>query len=597
MYQPEFENALNVSLNVSQEERSRSKILDTGFDPEADSWELIVRFSFYPRAFFERHPQVRVQRLTGNYAWIEIPQLLLEEFAKEPGVIYVELPKRLYFGDVGFQSLEAQDGVDSVQASGIPQLKLQLGGQLTGRGVLIGIADSGIDPFHPAFLDSQGKTRIGALWDQAEGREYSQEEINRYLEADSLENQEIPAAFLDLSGHGTAVAGIAAGSRLVDGDFIAQGYATEARLVVVRLAQQGNDDYVRTTQLMQAVDYLLRKATEWNMPMAINLSIGNNYGSHSGNSLLSTYLSEVSLLERVLICVGSGNEAGKPIHTTVVLEDQPYEVILPVAQRQGSLNLQVWKNYADRCEIRLIAPNGTSFRVYQEDVLVPATPTVQQYRTNGTRILLYNGLPSPYQPLQQIFIDLIPEAAYIESGNWRLQVDPVRSVTGRLELWLPAGNILNRGSGFARPSADHTLTVPSASDRVISVGAYNSRTQTYAAFSGRGPAAFTGLIKPDLAAPGVDITAPRAGISRQTGDGRAALQRGNLSLLYGRFTGTSFAAPAVTGTAALLMQWGIVEERNPWLYGAGLKSWFQKQARQIPAFLEYPNPYIGYGVL
>ena len=613
-YSQEFENVLNVSLNVSLEERMKSEILNTGYSPEENTWELIVRCSVYPEAFLKAHPQVTATFLEGNYALMQVPQSLLEELAQTPGVIYIEIPKRLYLGDLDerFCAAAADDtainsgmvngtgegdavinntmnstaidntAVDSVQVSGINRLRERLGVRLTGRGVLVGIADSGIDIFHTAFRNSDGSTRIAALWDQA-SREYTREEIDQILG----ENAAVPLAFRDLSGHGTAVAGIAAGSRFAEADFVTEGYAPEAELVVVRLGQSGNDDYIRTTQLMQAVDYLLKKAREYGKPMAINLSIGNNYGSHSGRSLLSTYLTEIALSERLTICVGSGNEAGKPVHASVRLSDLPYEILLPVAERQPSFSLQIWKNYVDICEIWLISPAGDTYQVYYDADLLTRGPQVQQYRSNRTRIVLYNGLPSPYQPLQEIFFDFIPVDRYVDSGNWRIRLVPVRTVVGEYELWLPAGSTLNAGTGFAIPGPEHTLTIPSTSERVITVGAYNSRTQTYASFSGRGFTAFTNQVKPDLAAPGVDILAPRAGSSLNVG----------VQKEYGSFTGTSFAAPAVTGAAALLMQWGIVDGHDPWLYGSRLKSWFQRNARQLAAFQEYPNQYIGYGVL
>lgn len=583
MYQPEFENVLNVSLNVPEEERMRSEILSTGYSPEENTWELVVRYSIYPQKFLQDHPQVEAYPLTGNYILMRVPETLLSELADTQGVIYIEIPKRLYMG--GWKSSFSAASVDSVQVSGIPMLRERLGINLTGRGVLVGIADSGIDIFHAAFRNKDGSTRIAALWDQAT-REYTGEEINAFLSENS--GQPVPLAFRDLSGHGTAVAGVAAGSRVSENGFITEGYAPEAELVVVRLGQSGTDDYVRTTQLMQAADYLLKKAREYGKPMSVNLSIGNNYGSHSGRSLLSTYLTEISLAERLTICVGSGNEAGKPVHTSVRLNDLPYEILLPVARRQSSFSIQLWKNYADICEIRLISPSGEEFQVYLDTDLLVMGPPVQQYRSGRTRAVIYNGLPSPYQPLQEIFMDLIPMDQFVDSGNWRLRITPVRIVSGELELWLPAGNILNRGTGFAVPGQQHTLTVPSASERVITVGAYDSRSQTYASFSGRGFTAFTTQVKPDLAAPGVEILAPKAGSG--TG-GRAA------ETAYGSFTGTSFAAPAVAGAAALLMQWGIVEKNDPWLYGSRLKSWFHRNARQLAAFETYPNPYVGYGVL
>lgn len=705
MFLPEFENVLNVSMNIPEEERMRSEILDTGYDPGNRTWELIIRYSIYPEAFLEQYPQVSSVKLLGNYAVMKVPENLLEELAQAPGVIYVELPKRLYFGENlrenpentmrGGSNAERDSlqksrengeerrnqeirfyaaAVDSVQASGISRLLEQLGGSLTGSGVLVGIADSGIDIFHPAFRSDDGTTRIAALWNQA-SREYSREEIDEILretegrdrgnEAERSGNRTGtvrlagPAdALRDLSGHGTAVAGIAAGSRQVidengliqnrgmleesryTGNLTAiQGYAPEAELVVVRLAQDGTEDYVKTTRLMQAADYLVRKAGELGKPMAINFSIGNNYGSHSGRSLLSTYLSELALSERVTICVGSGNEAGKPIHVSVNLKEdretdqsleyslyadqnrrngllvsqgqentslmgqnrdfdsdrkssdryikwnsgnrfQEQEVIVTVAERQPSFSIQIWKKYEDIIGLRLTAPNGASYQIYYDEDLLHTGSPLRQFRAGGTQIVIYNGQPSPYQPYQEIFIDLIPENLYVDSGFWRIELLPVRIVTGEVELWLPAGATLNRGTGFTMPDADRTLTVPSTADRVISVGAIDSRTQTYASFSGRGDTAFTRQVKPDLAAPGVDVLAPRAG-----------------TLSYAGFTGTSFAAPAVTGAAALLMQWGIVEGNDPWLYGSRLKSWFHRNARQIGAFAEYPNPYVGYGVL
>ncbi|MDO5411732.1 MAG: S8 family peptidase [Lachnospiraceae bacterium] len=595
MFLPEFENVLNVSLNVSESKRMRSGILNTGYTPEGNIWEIVVRFSVYPEEFFAKYPQVVSFPLMSNYALVQIPQNLLAEFAQTPGIIYIEIPKRLYLGDWTDEQKKKQffsAAVDSVQESGIDSLRERLGIDLKGRGVLVGIADSGIDIYHAAFRNPDGSTRIAALWDQAT-REYSREEINEQL----LGNTAALPAFRDLSGHGTAVAGIAAGSRIVSGDFITEGYAPDAELVVVRLAQGENDDYIKTTQLMLAVDYLLKKAREFGKPMAVNLSIGNNYGSHSGRSLLSTYLTEIALTERVTICVGSGNEAGRPIHTSAKLQTLPYEILLPVAERQGSFSLQLWKNYADICEVRLISPSGEEFTVYYDTDLLERGQPLQQYRSGRTNLVIYNGLPSPYQPLQEVFFDFIPIDRYVDSGIWRIRLNPVRIVTGDFELWLPAGNTLNAGTGFAVPDQNHTLTVPSASERVITVGAYDSMKQTYAAFSGRGFTAFTNQVKPDLAAPGVDVLAPRAGSGRAASSPAASMAASAVRSGYASFTGTSFAAPAVTGAAALLMQWGIIEGNDPWLYGSRLKSWFHRNARQLAAFQQYPNVYIGYGVL
>ena len=121
---------------------------------------------------------------------------------------------------------------------------------------------------------------------------------------------------------------------------------------------------------------------------------------------------------------------------------------------------------------------------------------------------------------------------------WRVLLTPVQVVDGRYEMWLPDFRARNQGTRFLQPDADVTMTIPSAASQVIAVGAYDSRRNVYASFSGRGWPDDTYQIRPDLAAPGVEITTTAAG--------------GN----YVRVTGTSFATPFVTGSAALMMEWG-----------------------------------------
>ena len=173
MYFPEFENVLNVSLNVPEEERMRSEILNTGYSPAENSWELVVRYSVFPERFLEMHPEIVFDILAGNYMLMRVPERLLGELAQTPGVIYIEIPKRLYMdsenkrneimkaGNRGNtekgKTLFSAAQVDSVQVSGIPLLRERLGINLTGRGVLVGIADSGIDIFHPAFRNRDGR--------------------------------------------------------------------------------------------------------------------------------------------------------------------------------------------------------------------------------------------------------------------------------------------------------------------------------------------------------------------------------------------------------------------------------------------------------
>ena len=186
---------------------------------------------------------------------------------------------RLYFEDLF-----------SKEASCITQVQRNEPGnlRLTGRGVLIGIVDSGVDYRHPAFLTADGKSRILRLWDQsipgnppegyATGTEYTNEEINEALSLSVQEGRRLVPSE-DVSGHGTAVLGVAAGSDFSRGA-VNRGVAYESDLLVVKMGIPRQDSFPITTELMQGVDYLVRQAIRLGRPIALNLSFGNNYGSH-----------------------------------------------------------------------------------------------------------------------------------------------------------------------------------------------------------------------------------------------------------------------------------------------------------------------------
>ena len=310
------------------------------------------------------------------------------------------------------------------------------------------------------------------------------------------------------------------------------------------------------------------------MPLALNLSFGNNYGSHSGNSLLETYLTDISGYWKCSIVAGSGNEAAKRVHTSGVLDRQPEIIELAVADYETGFNIQLWKSYTDSFAIELFHPDGVL-----REVIRPVSGS-RSSRLGGTDLLIYYGEPSPYSPFQEIYVELLPaEGSYIDAGIWKIRLTPERIVDGAYDLWLPAGASISQATGFLRSTPETTLTIPSTASGVISVGAYDSFTDAPAAFSGRGYTRALRQIKPDLVAPGVDI------ISCAPGGG------------YASRTGTSMATPFVTGAAALLMQWGIVADRDPYLYAEKLKAYLIRGARALPGITEYPNPQVGWGRL
>ncbi len=560
-----LENLLNLAMNALPHERAKSENLNVGYDPTTRLWDVIVKYSG-PESGLGGE-RIQVVPLLGGYAVVTLPESEIAAYSVREQIEFIEKPKRLYFET--FEEREAscilpvQNGVDG----------------LTGEGILVGIVDSGVDYFHPDFRNEDGSTRILRLWDQSvagnppenyvSGTEYTKEEIDEALALGETEGRRlVPSG--DFSGHGTAVLGIAAGNgRASDG--VNRGVAYRSDLLVVKMGNPRENSFPRTTELMEGIDYLIRQAVKMRKPMVINISFGNNYGSHQGDSLLETYISNVANVGRSVICVGSGNNGNDRIHTAGRLQQGQSEIVeMSIGAYETTLNLQLWKAYADEIEIFLETPAGENLPVLSEKI------DIQRYRAGETELLIYYGKPGPFQVTQEIYFDFIPRGTYLTPGVWKIHLRGRRIKEGNYNLWLPGGNVLNTVTGFYRPVASETLTIPSTAAKVITVGAYDSRLNAYADFSGRGGENLS-YPKPDLVAPGVDILAPSVGGS------------------YTGVTGTSFATPFVTGSAALMMEWGITRRNDPFLWGEKVKAYLRRGARPLPGFDRYPNESVGWG--
>lgn len=567
------ENMLSLALDATEEERQKSRELDVGYNPIDREWDLIIKYSGSLDAV--RDLATTVTQLSNEYAIITIRESEIEELAALPQIEYIEKPKMLFF-----------QVINGIRVSCVNQVR-QAPFSLSGRGVLVAVLDSGIDYTLADFRNDDGTTRIRALWDQtipgappegySIGTEYTMDQINEALSQENRAAREEIVPSRDTSGHGTSVAGIAAGNGAGSPSRQNAGVAPQSDLLIVKLGNPREDSFPRTTELMQAVDYAVRKGIEYQMPVSINISFGNTYGPHDGTSLLERFLDDISNYGRTTISVGSGNEGTSSGHTSGVLLQGTEEIIrLGVQMNEPTVSVQIWKSYVDDVDISIESPSGVRVGPIQQ-ILGP-----QRFVLGQTEILLYYGEPSPYSVKQEIFIDFLPRNSYINSGEWQIILTPKRIVTGEYQMWLPSQGVLNQGTGFLFPKSDATLTIPSTAVRVITVGAYDALTFSYADFSGRGifpTGTFSTTVKPDLVAPGVRVTTVVPGGT------------------YTEVTGTSFSTPFVTGGAALLMEWGIINGNDPYLYGEKVKAYLRRGARELPGFDAWPNNQMGYGAL
>ena len=561
MTNQKLEDQLSLALDTPAQMREKSDNLDTGYAPSENTWELIVK---YNGNLDRLTGGIRVEPLIAGYAIVTIPENLIGAFSRMEEIEFIEKPKKLY------PQVTAGLGASCFY----PLLQPVSGKALSGQGVYMAILDSGIDYTDPMFRYADGTTKIAWLWDQGKradaekgekppqgfftGVEYSRKMLNANLQKNS------ERLTTDVTGHGTNVAKIAV-----------QG-APESELIVVKL-DTARGTYPSTVSLLRAFTYVAKKAQAENMPVAINLSYGNTYGAHDGSSLLERFIDNITEVGRNVICIGAGNEGASAGHFAGKLsENEIQRISFAMGTYERSFSLQLWKWYADRMDISILSPAGEQYLIRNQN----AGGEAQQAVMEQTKLLIFSGRPQPYRKREEVYIDFIPAETYLNTGIWTIEITPRRIVNGELRLYMPSAVVRSENTRFLLPSPAQTLTIPSTAQKVITVGAYNAYVRSYAAFSGRGDAGSDRAEnnKPDLAAPGVNI---RIG----EGEGGAVV------------SGTSYATPFVTAAAALLMEYGIVQGNDPFLYGEKVKAYLHAGARQLPGYDIWPNDQVGWGAL
>lgn len=468
------------------------------------------------------------------------------------GLQYIELPKILY-----------TSAYDSNRASCIPSVWNNY--NLTGEGILVGFLDTGIDYTHNAFKDADGNTRIEYIYDLENGVVYDKNKINEALKSEDPFSI-VPE--IDLSGHGTHVAGIAcAGGNI---NFDNYGVAYKSSIAMVKITGENSLRAALSTQLMRGLKFLMDKSNEINKPLVVNISLSTNDGSHNGSSLLEKYIQTFTQLQKAVIVVAAGNEGNSAHHVGGKMKKEE-DLDLNIGDGEKGIILDFFKPVLVDVSVEVISPTGISTGPME------LSESYKERFVGREKIVVYSTGPKPFDIQGQTTISILPLGDTITSGGWRIIVRKLNNYEGYFDVWLPIAEGLNERTRFLQPSVYNTLGIPATVEGVISVGSYNFLNNNLSAFSGRGVVRPEWLIKPDLVAPGENILST---VEDQGFDTKS---------------GTSMAAPQVSGICALLFEWGIIRNNDPFLYGERIKYYLIKGAKRTIFGEAYPNPDLGYG--
>lgn len=476
----------------------------------------------------------------------------------------------------------------NMESAGVLPLRRQPYINLTGRNILIGIIDTGIDYTHPVFLNPDGTTRIVKIWDQTiisdsppenfiYGTEYTEEQIN-----EALRNEDplsvVPS--VDENGHGTFMAGIAAGNDMPNSDFT--GTAPLANIAVVKLKQAKkylkdyyliNDDVecFQDTDIIMAVKYLYILSFIRREAIIIYIGVGSNQGDHAGHNALSEYINTLADSVGYGLVLPGGNEVNRGHHYEgSVIGTEDYEdVEINVENAGKGFSLEIWTSAPNLFSVGLISPGGEYISK------IPAA-----FDSNRDISFLFEGtlVSVNYQIIEAGSGDplIFMRFETPSNGIWRIRIFRENESIGKYHIWLPINGFIAPEIVFLRPDPNTTICTPADASNVITTAAYDHVTNSIYINSSRGYTR-TGIVKPDITAPGVNIYGPLPGG------------------VFGRYTGTSVAAAHIAGIAALLFEWAFVLENDYNMDTIEMKTFLIKGADRTS--IEYPNREWGYGIV
>lgn len=547
----------------------------TRFDSE-DYADLIVFYLNNP-ALLNRYEDAYIHYMNEAFAIVHVPVSQMTQRAIS------------IFGYTAIPKLYGPTSEESLRASGIARLRAMPGFDMRGSGVLIGIIDTGIDYTNPIFIKPDGTSKIISIWDQTIaagttppgtdfGSEYNNDQINQALISEDPFDI-VPSH--DETGHGTMLAGVAAGNEVPEAGFA--GVAPESELIIVKLRQAKKylrDFFIvpedipcyQENHIMWGVQYCSQLARSLNRPIVILTGMGTSQGSHNGYAPLPTLLSIIGDYPNTAVVLPAGNEGNlrRHYHNNINETSGCSTVELNVGKNEKGFSMELW---------------GDAFGIYAIDILSPSgefIPTISasirlskevSFIFENTKI--YIDFQLAQTPTGEPLILL--RFQNISSGIWKFNVYSQTNIPCNIDIWLPMGNMITSDTYFIEADNYVTLLEPGTAAVPITITAYDITNDNLYLNASRG---YTrdDTIKPELAAPGVNYIAP------------------NQNKEFVLHTGTGVAAAHTAGIVAMIFEWAVIKGNKPGLDTIEMKNYLIRGAIRDKR-LTYPNRDWGYGII
>ena len=538
--------------------------------------DFIVKYMQNVKDTMELFPGTSFQAINEIFGVLYVPLESMGEL-EVTGTSYNSIPKCYTYMDM-----------EAAGASGITRLHDHPYLKLRGKGTAVAVIDSGID-YQNAVFRNAGGSRIAYLWDQSledgtdiAGTEVPYGRLFRKNDIDQALAFEDPFSVVpsrDTNGHGTALAGIAAGNMVPGENFT--GAAPEATLIIIKVkpAKQylrnfylypPDAEVFQENDVMMAIAYAISWAKKLEMPLSICLGIGSSQGAHLGTNALSQYVDYVANFSQVSVSAAAGNEGNTRNHSTGIFSQGREQIVteLRVAEREQGFTMEFWGEPPEIYGLSIQSPTGEILEVSSS---IGSRTQELSFVFVETKVYVNYILIERQTGYSLVYIRFFHPA----SGIWKIFTRGKNRQNVQFHMWLPVEGLISQDTYFLEPSPYTTVTAPGDARNSITTTAYQHRDGSIYIAAGRG---YTpdGMITPHLAAPGVNVKVP--------------LVRGG----FGTRSGTSISAAQTAGIAALLFEWAIIRDNQPFFTGSGVKYYLQRGARREEN-MQYPNPELGYG--